>query len=140
MTEKLNPLTPEQALAELLKLDLDSRRDLVADDVGQPNPKYRCIPAHDLAEALGVPDAYKPGPEWSFTRYAELTDDEEQLEEDGLDCMNCVAHYTVTTPSGDDLCFEGEIEDDGECLTLLTPYDEHDNLFVDISDCITEEW
>lgn len=193
-------VTPEQALAELMKHDLDSRRDLVAEDVGKPSPRYSGISPHDLAEALGVPDADQPGPEWSFTRYAEIItvedyamnnppgseviylirdstdpdrfaellqlaeaeDDvdepdfsfltgterskletaiaENQLEENGSNCMCCIGHFTVTTPSGADLCFEGEIEDDGACINLLTPYDDQANLFMDLSRCVTDEW
>ena len=193
-------LTPEQALAELMKLDLDSRRDLVAGDVGKPSPRYSGISPHDLAEALGVPDADKPGPEWSFTRYAEIITVEEyamnnpptsdviylirdstdpdrfaellqlakaqddvdepdfsfltgterskletiiaenQLEENCSNGMCCIGHFSVTTPSGDHLSFEGEIEDDGDCINLLTPYDDQANLFTDLSNCVTDEW
>lgn len=61
-------LTPEQALAELLAVDMDSRRTAVAKDVRSRSPRYRCIPAHDLADALGIPESRRPGSEWSFTR------------------------------------------------------------------------
>ena len=70
-------LTPEQALAELLAVDMDSRRTAVAKDVRSRSPRYRCIPAHDLADALGIPESRRPGSEWSFTRYARLMTVEE---------------------------------------------------------------
>ena len=76
-TATADVLTPEQALAELLALDMDSRRTAVAKDVRSRSPRYRCIPAHDLADALGIPESRRPGSEWSFTRYARLMTVEE---------------------------------------------------------------
>ncbi len=53
--------------------------------------------------------------------------------------LNCLAHFTLQTPAGD-LSFEASIEDDGTCLTLLTPYDERDGEFIDLDRCITDWW
>ncbi|MFO0459857.1 MAG: hypothetical protein ACK50I_11720, partial [Burkholderiales bacterium] len=73
-------LTPEQALAELLALGVENRRAAVAKDVRSRRPRYRSIPAHDLAEALGIPESRRPGSEWSFTRYARLMTVEEYAQ------------------------------------------------------------
>jgi hypothetical protein len=67
-----DPKRHEQALLELLALTMSERRDTVALDVRRRSPRYRDVPAHDLAEALGVPDPWKPGSDWSFTQYAEI--------------------------------------------------------------------
>jgi hypothetical protein len=40
----------------------------VAKDVRRRAPKFSAIPAHDLADALDVPEHWRPGSEWSFTR------------------------------------------------------------------------
>lgn len=56
---------------------MNERRDAVARDVGRPRPRYRDIPAHDLAEALGVPEPWQPGAGWSFTLYAKILTVEE---------------------------------------------------------------
>lgn len=76
-TVSVDALQPEQALAELLALDMDSRRTAVAKDVRSRSPRYRCIPAHDRADALGIPESRRPGSEWSFTRYARMMTVEE---------------------------------------------------------------
>jgi hypothetical protein len=193
-------LSPEQALAELVALSMESRRDAVAKDLRRRSPRYRCIAPHDLAEALGVPDADRPGDEWSFTRYAMLMTVEEYAEcnspasevvymiEDSVDPerfeellrlsepldevekpsfsfltksersdienaiaereleanesngMCCLAHCSVTSPSGVELQFEADIEDDGDCITLRTPYDKRAKRFVDLSRCRTSYW
>jgi hypothetical protein len=199
-TLSVDALPPEQALAELLALDMDSRRTAVAKDVRSRSPRYRCIPAHDLADALGIPESRRPGSEWSFTRYARLMTVEEYAQynspaseviymiEDSLDperleelirlseplddvekpCfsfltrserndiedaiaerqleanesngMCCLGHCSVKTPSGAELLFEGDIEDDGQCITLRTPYDKRAKRFVDLSRCRTSYW
>ena len=193
-------LTPEQALAELLALDMDSRRTAVAKDVRSRSPRYRCIPAHDLADALGIPESRRPGSEWSFTRYARMMTVEEyamynspasevifmiedsldperleelvllseplddvdkprfsfltrsersdiedaiaerQLEANESNGMCCLGHCSVKSPSGAELQFEGDIEDDGHCITLRTPYDKRAKRFVDLSRCRTSYW
>jgi hypothetical protein len=73
-------LTPELALAELVALGVESRRATVAKDVRSRSPRYRCVPAHDLADALGIPESRRPGSEWSFTRYARLMTVEEYAQ------------------------------------------------------------
>ena len=199
-TLSVDALPPEQALAELLALDMDSRRTAVAKDVRSRSPRYRCIPAHDLADALGIPESRRPGSEWSFTRYARLMTVEEyasynspaseviymiedsldperleelirlaeplddvekprfsfltrserssiedaiaerQLEANESNGMCCLGHCSVKSPSGAELQFEGDIEDDGHCITLRTPYDKRAKRFVDLSRCRTSYW
>ena len=199
-TATADVLTPEQALAELLALDMDSRRTAVAKDVRSRSPRYRCIPAHDLADALGIPESRRPGSEWSFTRYARMMTVEEyamynspaseviymiedsldperleelirlseplddvekprfsfltrserndiedaiaerQLEANESNGMCCLGHCSVKSPSGAELQFEGDIEDDGHCITLPTPYDKRAKRFVDLSRCRTSYW
>ena len=199
-TVSVDALPPEQALAELLALDMDSRRTAVAKDVRSRRPRYRCIPAHDLADALGIPESRRPGSEWSFTRYARMMTVEEyamynspaseviymiedsldperleeliqlseplddvdkprfsfltrserndiedaiaerQLEANESNGMCCLGHCSVKSPSGAELQFEGDIEDDGHCITLRTPYDKRAKRFVDLSRCRTSYW
>ena len=199
-TATADVLTPEQALAELLALDMDSRRTAVAKDVRSRSPRYRCIPAHELAEALGIPEPGRPGDGWSFTRYARMMTVEEyamynspaseviymiedsldperleeliqlseplddvdkprfsfltrserndiedaiaerQLEANESNGMCCLGHCSVKSPSGAELQFEGDIEDDGHCITLRTPYDKRAKRFVDLSLCRTSYW
>jgi hypothetical protein len=66
--ESVDVQPPDQALAKLLTLTMDVR---------SRSPRYRSIPAHDLAEALGIPEPWKPGDGWTFTRYATLMTVEE---------------------------------------------------------------
>lgn len=54
--------------------------------------------------------------------------------------MNCFARYSVVSPSGDKLQFEGDIEDDGDCIDLRTPYDFRDGRFTDVANCVTDHW
>ncbi len=61
----------------------------------------------------------------------------EQLEGNMLDGMNCIAHYELTG-SGDPLRFEADVEDDGSCIELRTPYDFRDGKFVDLPNCVTD--
>ena len=190
----------EQALAELLALTMDNRRNAIAKDVRSRSPRYRSIPAHDLAEALGIPEPWKPGDGWTFTRYARLMTVEEyamynspaseviymiedsldperleelirlseplddvekpcfsfltrserssiedaiaerQLEANESNGMCCLGHCSVKSPSGAELRFEGDIEDDGHCINLRTPYDKRAKRFVDLSRCRTSYW
>lgn len=51
--------------------------------------------------------------------------------------MWVIVQYAIKAPHGKELAFEGTIEDDGHCVHLLTPYDERDGKFVDLSDCLT---
>ena len=199
-TVSVDALPPEQARAELLALDMDSRRTAVAKDVRSRSPRYRCIPAHDLADALGIPESRRPGSEWSFTRYARMMTVEEyamynspaseviymiedsldperleelirlaeplddvekprfsfltrserndiedaiaerQLEANESNGMCCLGHCSVKSPSGAELQFEGDIEDDGHCINLRTPYDKRAKRFVDLSRCRTSFW
>ena len=51
-----------------------------------------------------------------------------------------IARSSVTTEDGVDLLFEGDIEDDGVCLGLRTPYDQRDGKFVDLDTVLYVEW
>ena len=63
-----------------------------------------------------------------------------ELEEAAEVGMNCFARYSVISPSGGELPFEGDIEDDGACIDLRTPYDFRDDRFIDFENCVTDEW
>ena len=65
---------------------------------------------------------------------------ERQLEANESNGMCCLGHCSVTSPSGAELQFEVEIEDDGHCITLRTPYDKRAKRFVDLSRCRTSYW
>jgi hypothetical protein len=65
------------SLQTLLALSLDERREAVARDVRRRAPQFSTISAHDLADALDVPEHWRPGNEWSFTRYAPIVSAEE---------------------------------------------------------------
>jgi hypothetical protein len=70
-------LTDASSLQTLLALSLDERREAVARDVRRRAPQFSTISAHDLADALDVPEHWRPGNEWSFTRYAPIVSAEE---------------------------------------------------------------
>lgn len=58
-----------------------------------------------------------------------------------MNCMNCIARHSVETDSGGVLEFEADIEDDGSCINLRTPYDKRAKRFADLSRCeISDEW
>jgi hypothetical protein len=65
---------------------------------------------------------------------------EKELEGASDNGMNCIGHKSVVTPSGHELRFEGDIEDDVGCIDLLTPYDLRDGRFRDLSRCLTDSW
>jgi hypothetical protein len=79
-----------------------------------------------------------------------LTPGERELLEEAIGSKNlrgnqevglcCIARYSVETPSGYSLSFEAEIEDDGTCSHLRTPYDYRDGSFLRLSDCVTDSW
>ena len=187
-------------LQTLLALPLGGRRDAVAKDVRRRAPQFSAIPAHDLADALEVPEHWRPGSEWSFTRYAPIvsveeharynspaselvyliedavsaerfqqllkhsesvdeSDDpsfafmttgersrledaiaEKQMEANESNGMNCIARCSVESDSGAVLEFEGDVEDDGACINLRTPYDKRAKRFTDLSRCLTSGW
>jgi hypothetical protein len=54
--------------------------------------------------------------------------------------MNCFARHSVVSLSGDELPLEGDIEDDGDCIDLRTPYDFRDGRFTDVANCVTDHW
>lgn len=63
-----------------------------------------------------------------------------ELEGNASDGMNCIAHYIIKTASGDALWFEAVVEDDGACINLRTPYEYRDNMFVNLENCLIDEW
>lgn len=54
--------------------------------------------------------------------------------------MNCIARCSVESASGAVLEFEGDVEDDGACINLRTPYDKRAKRFTDLSRCLTSGW
>jgi hypothetical protein len=63
-----------------------------------------------------------------------------QLADNQANGMRCVAHYSVQSVFGYSLSFEAEIEDDGVCIHLRTPYDYRDGKFLNLNDCMTDSW
>jgi len=190
----------DPGLQNLLAIPPGERRDAVAKDVRRRAPHFSAIPAHDLADALDVPEHWRPGSEWSFTRYAPIVSVEEharynspaselvylieeavtaerfqqllkhsepldesdepsfafltkgersrleeaiaekQMEANESNGMNCIARCSVESASGPVLEFEGDVEDDGACINLRTPYDKRAKRFTDLSRCLTSGW
>ncbi len=52
--------------------------------------------------------------------------------------VNVIAQFSIKTENGSIMKFEGFIEDDGACIHLLTPYDERDGRFFNLTDCLIE--
>lgn len=61
---------PEVSLMTLLVLPIADRIQAIAEDVRTRRDRYKGIYAHDLANALGVPQPESPGKDWEFIRYA----------------------------------------------------------------------
>jgi hypothetical protein len=72
-----NKCQTSDLLRELLAVPLSERIERVANDVLLHQDKFRTLAAHDLAEALGVPQPECPSGDWSFTRYAKRQSVEE---------------------------------------------------------------
>ena len=53
--------------------------------------------------------------------------------------MNYIARYCLNHGKTK-LWFEGHLEDNGYCTTLLTPYGKRDGKFLDLSKCVTSKW
>lgn len=51
---------------------------------------------------------------------------------------NVIAQFSIKTANGSVMKFEAFIEDDGACIHLLTPYDERDGKFFDLTDCLVD--
>ena len=102
-------------------------------------PRYKALlHEHDLIE--------KGEQEFSIDLFSEqerrLIEDlimEREFHQPGGDraIANC---YATILESGTRLSFEAFIEDDGACIDLLTPYDERDGRFADLTDCLTERY
>lgn len=65
---------------------------------------------------------------------------EKQMQANEANGMNCIARCTVESDSGAVLEFEGDVEDDGACINLRTPYDKRAKRFTDLSRCLTSGW
>jgi hypothetical protein len=61
----------------------------------------------------------------------------EQLKSNMENGICSVAHFSVTLAEHE-LEFEVDIEDDGSCIDLRTPYDHRDGKFVSLDDCVTD--
>jgi hypothetical protein len=61
---------PEVALKTLLEMPIADRIRAIAEDVRTRRDRYKGIYAHDLANALGVPQPESPSKDWQFIRYA----------------------------------------------------------------------
>ena len=72
-----NKCQTSDLLRELLAVPLSERIERVANDVLLHQDKFRTLAAHDLAEALGVPQPECPSGDWSVTRYAKRQSVEE---------------------------------------------------------------
>jgi hypothetical protein len=66
-----HPEASQVALKALLEMPIADRIQAIAEDVRTRRDKYKNISAHDIADALGVPQPEAPGREWEFIRYAE---------------------------------------------------------------------
>ena len=92
----------------------------------------------------------KDFPDFERTSFAFLSEHEREALENEVtrkrlvsnssNGMKCIANNAVESSSGYILRFEGEIEDDGACIFLRTPYDERDGKFVNLDNCQTETW
>lgn len=65
---------------------------------------------------------------------------ERQLESNQDNGLCCIARISIQAPCGSVLEFEGDIEDDGFCWHLRTPYDKVAGRFLDLSNCMTHSW
>ena len=65
---------------------------------------------------------------------------EAKLESNQSNGICCIANYSIALAQGESLEFEGDIEDDGACITLRTPYDQRAGRFRDLSNCVTDSW
>ena len=95
--------------------------------------------------ALSEPLDNREKPQFDFLTKAERSLLEKAAAEAELKAasengMHCIANISVTTESGDKLEFEAEIEDDGTCNNLRTPYDKANGEFVDLTNCVTDTW
>jgi len=94
---------------------------------------------------LSVPLDQDEAPSFSFLheherRVLEHAIAERQLKSNELNGICCIARYSIETPSGDKLEFEGDVEDDGVCIYLRTPYDKRANRFRNLTQCLTTHW
>ena len=53
--------------------------------------------------------------------------------------ISSVAQFSLGTKRAE-ICFEGDVEDDGACIYLRTPYDKRDGKFIDLDNCVTDCW
>jgi hypothetical protein len=91
--------------------------------------------------ALSEPLDNQDKPQFSFLTkdersHLEKAAAEEKLKDASENGMNCIANISVKTESGVGLEFEANVEDDGTCINLRTPYDEAKGGFVDLTNCV----
>jgi len=78
-------------------------------------------------------------------RFGFLTKKERLIIESAMDAeaLENAMHRVASCSVGkgrNALLFEGDIEDDGACIKLRTPYDQRNGDFIDLSNCITEDF
>ena len=81
--------------------------------------------------------------DFSFLTPKEREDAEKAINKEQLEGMmdnglGGLASYTIE--QGDiELSFEGDVEDDGSCFLLQTPYDKRDGNFTDLEGCVIDD-
>ena len=96
----------------------------------------------DLEYKLSQVDEYSGNPDLSFLKSSERLAIEAALMEHEMDEIEggyVVARFCLGSPKGVEFWFEGDIEDDGECIHMRTPYDHRDGQFSEIGP-MSEEW
>ena len=87
--------------------------------------------------------AGQASPDFSFLTPKEREDAEKSINKEQLEGMmdnglGGLASYTIE--QGDiELSFEGDVEDDGSCFLLQTPYDKRDGNFTDLEGCVIND-
>jgi hypothetical protein len=64
---------------------------------------------------------------------------QERLQSNLDNGISGLAFYSIEQ-RGTKLRFQGDIEDDGHCITLRTPYYQRDGKFIDLSSCVTDSY
>ena len=59
----------------------------------------------------------------------------QEAKMENSDECRTIATFSVEVGEDQELCFEGDIESDGDCITLRTPYDNRDGGFADTGNC-----
>jgi hypothetical protein len=107
---------------------------ITAERLGELEPHFAKF-AEDLDEA-DLDFTFLRKPERCLLEKALAEEDLERNQQNGV---STVAQHEVDSPGGK-LLFEGDVEDDGACITLRTPYDCRDGRAVDLKHCVTHRW